>query len=43
MKSIIIHLDDEEHEKLTEIKGMRTWKEMLMISVKNKGDVDGEL
>ena len=36
MKNILIHLEDDEYELLAEIKGKDSWKDVLMLSVKNK-------
>jgi len=30
MKSILIHLEDEEYEKLSKVKGSLSWKEVLL-------------
>jgi len=36
MKNILIHLEDEEFELLNTVKGNDSWKDLLMLSVKNK-------
>jgi len=30
MKTIPIHLEDEQYEKLIQVKGKKTWVELLM-------------
>ena len=44
MKSILIHLDDEEYKLINEIKekNKASWKEMLLVSIKPKNEVDLE-
>jgi predicted CopG family antitoxin len=34
MKSILIHLEDEEYEKLNKVKGNLSWKEVLLAFLK---------
>jgi len=40
MKSVLIHLDDEDYNLLEEIKGNKTWRDLLLINIKSKGDTE---
>lgn len=38
MKSILIHLEDSDLELLEEVKGDRTWKDLLLAHIRPKND-----
>lgn len=43
MKSILIHLEDEEHEDLLRVKGKASWRSLLLAHIMNKGDLPAGL
>ena len=42
MRTVIIHMDDEDFDQLKELKGKETWRSLLLAYIKQKGDLDGE-
>lgn len=33
MKNILIHLDNKDYELLQEVKGKRSWRDLLLINI----------
>lgn len=42
MKSVLIHLEDDEHEELMAVKGKDSWRSLLLAHIMNKDDLSGK-
>jgi len=40
MKTVLIHMENDDYFELLEIKGRNTWRSLLLAHIKNKKEVE---